>query len=135
MNTIRQLFPLALMFAALTLGAAGKPLAVKAKEAPPAPVSFAASPIRFIADGKPHGPTLTVNPQGATYTMTGEAKATAPGVYTFTVAGTGKFTGSMTCKWRIDNAPTGASPYPPRHDKSPPIDPKKQRPKPAPSQP
>jgi hypothetical protein len=99
---------LAVLLAALPLRATDKPVATSSKDTPPAPISIAASPIHFMADGQEHGPTLTVKPIGATYTITGTATAKEPGTYSFTVTATEHFVGAMTCKWRIDAAPPTA---------------------------
>ncbi len=72
-------------------------------------VVFTITQTRFIADGKEHGPNIVASPADAALTVVGTAKATKPGMYRFTASATGKYSGAVTCNWRID-APMGARP-------------------------
>lgn len=78
------------------------PPATSAKEADrPIPISFRAAPLRFVADGREHGPTILVLPSAATYTVEGMPRASAPGEYRVTVIGSGAYTGRGEFTWTI----------------------------------
>lgn len=98
----------------------------------PIPISFTVSPTRFDADGREHAPAIKTAPADATYSVTGTTRTKEPGHYTFTATGSGKYVGGITCNWEIrsrknDSGSTEHKVYPPRRDKSPGIDPHKQR--------
>ncbi len=98
----------------------------------PIPISFTVSPTRFDTDGREHAPTIKTAPADATYSVTGTTRAKEPGHYTFIATASGKYVGSITCNWEIrspknDSGSIEHKVYPPRRDKSPDIDPAKQR--------
>lgn len=72
------------------------------------PIAFTITDTRFIADGAEHGPTIVATPTGASFTVSGTAKATKPGSYMLSATGTGNYSGTVTCNWRID--PAGGAP-------------------------
>ncbi len=102
MHTVRSVF-LLIVVASMTVLAPATPRPVaRGKEAEPmVPLSFTLSPTSFVADGQKHHPTIIVSPSDATYVVSGVFEANEPGTYTFTVEGTGKFTGTATCTWQI----------------------------------
>jgi len=65
------------------------------------PVSFGLNQQAFTYNGSEQGPTVTASPPGATFTTTGQLRATSGGSYTVTAVATGGYTGKSVLTWFI----------------------------------
>lgn len=70
----------------------------------PIPANFSASPLSFTYNGSSQGPRISASPANASYGTSGTTAAVNAGTYSFTIFGTGNYSGSNSFTWSIGPA-------------------------------